>query len=162
MFPDTSVSIVGDQSPQVVIFELGINDCFGANAESLATIDKTIDSVFAHAEKLLAAFHEAAPQARLGICVTTPGNSRPAAFVANYGERYPRTGWEKIQQQLVHRQLQQYQGREDENIFVIPTHLHLDTTAGYPENNSVHPNTTGYHQMAASIYAWLKNVGCHP
>ncbi|MEZ5433358.1 MAG: hypothetical protein R3F31_19790 [Verrucomicrobiales bacterium] len=42
-------------------------------------------------------------------------------------------------------------------MFIIPTELNLDCTAGYPENNGVHPNATGYAEIGSSIYAWLKS-----
>ncbi|NQT15406.1 MAG: hypothetical protein HQ582_21800, partial [Planctomycetes bacterium] len=44
----------------------------------------------------------------------------------------------------------------DEHLFIVPTQLNLDPEAGYPTNNGVHPNTFGYNQIGASIYAWLK------
>jgi lysophospholipase L1-like esterase len=52
--------------------------------------------------------------------------------------------------------LTQFSGREAQNIHVVPTELNLDPVDGYPENNGVHPNVTGYQQIGASFYAWLK------
>lgn len=141
--------------PDFVIFKLGINDCFGANPHELEKTDQQIDGVFQYAETLIQAFRKSAPKAELGLCLTTPGNSRDAAFVANYQERYPRWGWKRIQHRLVERQLKQFRGRENERIHIIPTELNLDPVAGYPEDNAVHPNETGYKQIAASIHAWL-------
>jgi hypothetical protein len=51
----------GGQAPDVVTFLLGINDCFTANPEDRAAMDSTIDGVLGNADKLLAAFHAAAP-----------------------------------------------------------------------------------------------------
>ena len=144
-----------DQPPDFVIFKLGINDCFGANPNELAKTDEQIDGVFKQAEILIKAFRDAAPKAELGICLTTPGNARDAAFVANYKDRYPRWGWKRIQHRLVERQLKQFGGRETDNVQIIPTELNLDIVGGYPLDNAVHPNEVGYHQIAASIQAWL-------
>jgi hypothetical protein len=47
-------------------------------------------------------------------------------------------------------------GSESGQLFAIPTHLYLDPTAGYPDNNSVHPNSFGYQQIGSSAYSWLK------
>ncbi len=144
------------RSPDFVIFMLGINDCFGAPPDDPAGIDARIDGMFEQADILLAAFRKAAPDAQIGICLTTPPNSREAAFQANYKGRYHRWGWKRIQHRLVQRQLDEFDSRQRSNIFVVPTQLNLDPTGGYPADNSVHPNSTGYQQIGASIYAWLK------
>lgn len=145
----------GGKTPDVVTFLLGINDCFGANPNDPAAMDQRIDQVFAQAETLLKAFHEAAPRAELAVCLTTPPNARESGFEANYKGKYTRWGWKRIQHRLVQRQLQQFGGRETDGIFVVPTELNLDPVGGYPDNNGVHPNATGYQQVAASLHAWL-------
>lgn len=145
----------GGKTPDVVTFLLGINDCFGANPNDQAAMDQRIDPVFAQAEMLLKAFHEAAPEAELAVCLTTPPNARESGFEANYKGKYTRWGWKRIQHRLVQRQLQQFGGREADGIFVVPTELNLDPVGGYPVDNGVHPNAAGYQQVAASLHAWL-------
>ena len=120
-------------------------------------LDAGIADMFVEADKLLAEFHKAAPRAQLGLCLTTPPNDRDGAFVANYKTNYPRWNWRQVQHRLVERQLEHFSGREREGIFIVPTELNLDTFAGYPDNNAVHPNKTGYQQIGASIFAWLKS-----
>jgi lysophospholipase L1-like esterase len=145
----------GGEAPDVVFFLLGINDCFGAKPDDLAAIDQRIDRVFGYADTLLTAFREACPQADLAIGITTPGNSRESSFLANYKGNYTRWGWKRIQHRLVERELEKFSGREAERLFLVPTQLNLDPVAGYPENDSVHPNAQGYRQVAASLHAWL-------
>jgi hypothetical protein len=144
------------ESPDFVTFLLGINDCFSVNPDDPAAIDARIDAMMAHAEKLLAAFRDAAPRAELGICLTTPPNSREEGFQANYKGRYHRWGWKRIQHRLVQLKIERFGGRRKEGLFVVPTQLNLDPTEGYPTNNGVHPNAFGYRQIGASIYAWVK------
>ena len=146
----------GGQKPDVVTFLLGINDCFAAPANDSAALDRHIDGVFAHADRVLAAFHAAAPDADLAVCLTPPANSRDEAFMINYKDKYPGSGWRKIQARLVERQLEHFGGRELERVFVVPTELDIDVTTGYPPNNAVHPNAEGYARLAASMHAWLK------
>ncbi len=146
----------GGQPPDFVIFMLGINDCFSAPPDDPAGIDARIDGMFAHADILLTAFRKAAPDAQIGLCLTTPPNSREAAFEANYKGNYHRWGWKRIQHRLVQRQLEKFDNGQRRRIFVVPTQLNLDPTDGYPADNSVHPNAAGYRQIGASIYAWLK------
>lgn len=142
-----------DQRPDYVIFMLGINDCFSAPSDDP---DARIDAMFQQADVLLTAFRRAAPDAQLGICLTTPPNSRPGAFQANYQDRYPRWGWKRIQHRLVQRQIARYGNQPQTNMFVIPTQLNLDPVNGYPDNNAVHPNAIGYQQISECIYAWLQ------
>lgn len=144
----------GNEQPDFVFFMLGINDCFSASPEKP---DARIDTMFQQADVLLAAFRKAAPNAQLGICLTTPPNSRAAAFEANYKGRYPRWGWKRIQHRVVQRQLKKFADKQQANTFIIPTQLNLDPIDGYPVSNGVHPNTIGYRQIGVSIYAWIKS-----
>ncbi|MEZ0386759.1 MAG: SGNH/GDSL hydrolase family protein [Verrucomicrobium sp.] len=143
----------GGEKPDVVTFLLGINDCFGANPEAP---DKTIDTVLANADQLIAAFREASPGTAIAIGLTTPPNTREGAFQANYTGKYHRWGWKRIQHRLVQRQLEKFSNRENDQIFVVPTELNVDPLNGYPVNNAVHPNAEGYAQIGSSFYAWLK------
>ena len=127
---------------------LGINDCFGLKADDpqaarcwhRRTCSRRPTSCSPHSAKPL--------RAELGVCLTTPPNIRDAAFVANYKTAYPRWNWRQVQHRIVERQLEHFGRRESEGIFVVPTELNLDIVGGYPENNAVHPNATGYQQIA--------------
>lgn len=141
------------QRPDYVIIMLGINDCFSADADNP---DPRIDAMLAHADRLLAALRKSAPETEVGICLTTPPNSRDQAFEANYKGRYPQDNWKRIQHRLVQRQIEKYSSGNEARVTIVPTHLNLDPTDGYPENNGVHPNADGYRQIGDSIYAWLK------
>lgn len=145
------------QQPDFIIVKLGINDCFGANPSTIEETDITIDRMFQSAESLLKAFREAAPKAKIGLCITTPGNTREEAFTANYKGKYPRWGWKQIQHRLVERQIAKFNTEEaaQQGIELIPTELNLDPVDGYPVNNAVHPNVAGYQQIGATIHAWL-------
>lgn len=148
--------------PDVVFFLLGINDCFSADPDELSSIDARIDTMLTHADTLLTAFRKAAPQTDLAICVTTPPNARESGFEANYKGRYHRWGWKRIQHRLVERLQKHFVTRprqsdpEAGRTYLVPTHLNLDPIDGYPQNNGVHPNATGYRQIGTSLYCWLK------
>jgi lysophospholipase L1-like esterase len=146
----------GGVPPDVVTFLLGINDCFGTKPDDPAAMNKTIDATLDNAEKLLAAFHQAAPKAVFAVGLTTPPNSREEGFEANYQGKYHRWGWKRIQHRLVQRMLERLGNRQKDNVCLVPTELNLDPVDGYPNNNGVHPNATGYAQIGTTFYAWLK------
>lgn len=145
------------EAPDFVVFLLGINDCFGASPDDPQAMDANIDGMFKHAETLLADFRKAAPQAHFGICLTPAANARQEAFQANYQDTYTRWGWKRIQHRLVQRQLDHFAEGIQRNLSLIPTQVNIDPVEGYPSDNAVHPNQSGYQQIGTSIYAWLKS-----
>ncbi|NUQ00702.1 MAG: hypothetical protein HUU35_12695 [Armatimonadetes bacterium] len=147
---------LGGQRPDIVTFLLGINDNFSAPPDNQAAMDQRSDAMFAAADTLLAAFRAALPQADLVVGLTTPPNSRESGFEANYKGAYHRWGWKRIQHRLVERVLERFRDREAERLFLVPTELNLDPVDGYPVDNGVHPNKSGYQQIGQSFYAWLK------
>jgi len=140
--------------PDVCTFLLGINDCAGSTSkkyQDVAAVDARIDSVFADAEKLLKAFHAAAPACALGVAITTPPNGRDEIAQGDIH----RWEWKSAQHRLVQREIKQFANREAEGIYLIPTELSIDPIAGYP-NNLYHPNGAGYNQIGDAFYSWIK------
>ena len=146
------------QPPEVVTVLLGINDCFHVNADDDKAVDAVIAKCLDNADKFLKAFRAAAPRAVIGVGLTTPPNARESGFEANYKGKYHRWGWKRIQHRLVQRMLERFGNRAGDGIQLVPTELNLDPVDGYPDNNGVHPNATGYQQIGASFYCWLKWV----
>ena len=144
------------QPPDVVTVLLGINDCFHVNPDDAKAVDERIATTLNNADKFLKAFHAAMPHAVFAVGLTTPPNARESGFDANYKGKYHRWGWKRIQHRLVEQMLKQLGGREREGIHLVPTELNLDPVDGYPDNNGVHPNATGYQQIGTSFYCWLK------
>ncbi|MFK5924067.1 MAG: SGNH/GDSL hydrolase family protein [Verrucomicrobiota bacterium] len=144
------------QKPDYVTFLLGINDCFHADYKDPAAVEAKFGKMTQQAEILLAAFRKALPKADFGICLTTPPNARESAFTTNYKGRYTREGWRSIQYRLVERQLKHFGGRDEQGIYIVPTAFDLDVVNGYPKDNGVHPNESGYARIGTSIYEWLK------
>lgn len=155
--------------PDFITVLLGCNDVFSATDEN---IEEVIDELFGHASTLLAEFHRVRPDTQIGVLLLVPPAASQDAFGANYGCRQPRWQYRRNQHRLVERQLEQFGGREAENIFIVPALGNLDCVNNYParsepanarnqqtvvrQNNSVHPSPEGYHQIADSIYCWLK------
>jgi len=142
--------------PDAAVFLLGINDCFHVNPDDPDAVDKRIDRVLGYADALLNAFRATAPGCLLGVCLTPPPNIRESAFQANYKGKHHWWGWKRIQFRLVQRMIDHFRSGPDRKVTFVPTELNLDSIEGFPENNAVHPNRTGYGQIADAIYAWLK------
>ena len=141
--------------PEVITILLGINDCFTASANPEELGAKKIKRMFENAALLIEAFSRSCPDAKIGICVIPPPNRRAEAFVASYQGKYPRDGWLTVLHQLQTEQIRRWSHLKRDHVSVIPIHLNLDTTVGYPESNAVHPNKIGYRQIGDSIYAWI-------
>lgn len=150
--------VCGGKKPNVIIIMLGINDCFRFQQflPNREDVENRINATLKASEKLIKALREAAPGAIIGICLTTPPNSREDAFFANYKGTYHRWTWKQVQHILVKAEIKHFNNRAKENIFLIPTNLGIDPVKGYPATNGVHPNTIGYSQIANSIYCWIK------
>lgn len=141
--------------PDIVVIFLGINDCFRADTTSVGAIDRTIDDMLAEAIFFLDRLIEYKPDLRIGICLTPPANDRVVAFRHNYGDKYTRSEWERIQRRLVRRYITFFGDHFQSNCSLIPVEINIDTFKGYPGDNAVHPNVYGYHQIAASIFNWI-------
>lgn len=152
--------------PDVVTFELGINDVFNGsrdlgNMDDPADVERAIDIMLESADALLTRFRASMPAATFGIALVTPPNARESAFEANYGARVPpvhQASWRRAQHRTVQRQIAHFGGREREGILLIPTEVSLDPWAGFPIDNALHPNALGYEQIATTFHAWAVNL----
>lgn len=160
----------GGQPPDFITILLGCNDTFSADD---TTIDKRIDVAFGYADRLIAAFRAAAPDAEIGLLLPMPPAASQDAFGANYGTGQTRWQYRRNQHRLVEREYETYGGREAEGIFLVPAFVGLDTVYGFPRrpvpanahsdveisrmSNGVHPATAGYYQIGDAIYCWIKS-----
>lgn len=139
-------------TPDIVVFELGINDLINytmSNYTAGLTLWKQ------YADTLIAAFAAALPSAKLYMTTTTRCNALPYGCWWSYG----RVGstindwtWGQVRRQLLAAQVTNYSAR------LIPAHLLLDTRGGMDFTNGVHPNSAGYVQMGNEIaygLSWL-------
>ncbi len=161
------------KGPDYITILLGCNDNFGAKDD---TIEKSIDSFLANMEVLLKEFHRVRPDTKIGIVTLLPPSASQDAFGApgNYGCGQTRWQYRKNQHRVLEREYATFSGREAENVFIVPAYVNLDcvhnvitqkvaVNARNPEivvrqANGVHPDGTGYRQLADSIYNWLKGT----
>ncbi|MCD6359418.1 MAG: SGNH/GDSL hydrolase family protein [Armatimonadetes bacterium] len=160
----------GGEPPDFITILLGCNDTFGADE---TTIEERIDAMFGYLDTLLAEFRRVAPDAQIGVLYLVPPSRHQDAFGRNYRCGQTRWQYRRNQHRVVEREMQTYLGREDENIFMVPAFVNLDTTWGFPGvmvppnphssdkvrrmSNGVHPTTAGYYQIGDAIYCWVKS-----
>jgi lysophospholipase L1-like esterase len=161
----------GGNPPDFVTILLGCNDTFQATDE---TIEERIDLMFEHYETIVAMIHDLNPATKIGAILPMPPAATQNAFGKNYGSSQTRWQYRRNQHRLLERMMETFGNRENENLFLVPAWLNLDSVHGFPEeeqkahahsdtsimrqNNGVHPSPEGYRQIGDSVYAWLRWV----
>ncbi len=147
----------GGKPPDVVLFELGVNDVFCLHPEKRDVVEGHITFVLNHADQLIAAFRAAAPDTAIAILLTPQLNVYDRIYQDIYALEY--NSWRV--RQNTHRYLERasanFAGREKDRIYTIPAFVNFDAIEGYPVENAAHPNDLGCRQYAASIHAWIKH-----
>ena len=160
----------GGEIPDIIHIQLGINDSFLLNPDDLAEMDSAIDKILRNSDNLIAGLRRAAPDAIISLGTVIPGNGLNRAYVESYPE-YPHLHsewrWRQVQNRMTRRMSKYYANRESEKLYILPTHLFLDTFDGYYPlpfvatktdyflSNAVHPNEYGDKQVAAPIYTHI-------
>ena len=162
----------GGDCPDLVTIQVGTNDVFTATDE---TIEEQIETALRHYDALIAAIHAACPDTRIGATLVTPPSTSQDGF-RNYVGTGRQTRWQyrRNHHRLTERMIEHYRDREEENIYLIPTVVNLDTELHFPTwsaarnarsrdmavrvNNGTHPSPEGYRQIGDSIYCWIKSV----
>ncbi len=146
---------VVNTSPDYVVVELGINDCFRADTSSVAAIDSTIDEMLKYTTVYLENLIEYKNDIQIGVCLVPAANSNASGFIANYGDKYTQSGWTKIQRRVNKRYIDFFKKNFNSNCSLIPLQINIDTYNAYPADNGVHPKPEGYYQFASTIFSWL-------
>ena len=142
--------------PDIITIMLGLNDTFYVNHKMTAEVNDTVRLMLYNADRFLKTLSRELPEADIGICLTIPSSTRDESFENIYGSEHTRLGWRKVQRYLLEREIQHFDNKEKDHIYVVPTGLNLDVINGYG-SLAVHTNGLGYDQIAQSIYAWIKS-----
>ena len=162
------------KTPDVITFQLGVNDVFGADEKNL---DQRIKAILTNADKLIAAFRKEAPNALIGVGYVTPGANQDA-FGTNYKCGQTAWGYYRNHFRLNQTMAKHFAKYKDAKLVMIPSNVGLDTENNFPvrkeavnsqnktpvfrQCNGVHPAAAGYNQMGDTYYAWLKNQLASP
>ena len=163
--------INGGKAPDIVTFQLGVNDVFTANDNN---VEQVINKIMNNMDKMLFHMRKAAPNAIIGVGLPTAGALSQDAFGRNYGSRYFRWQYKKNQHRLVERMMEKFAKSNPYNVRIVPIYLALDCEHNFPIinapinagnkrlitrlNNGVHPSADGYRQIGNAFYCWMKAV----
>lgn len=163
----------GVTKPDWFIINLGINDTFNYTSDS--DLETAIATITGLCNSMIASVKSASPNSKIGICLTIPPNHSQDAFGKAYACNQSRDRYKRNNAIWVQRQIEEYDSRESEGIYVIPIHTNLDTinnmgmetlpvnarntSVTYQSpigNGGVHPVESGYWQIADVYTAFLK------
>ena len=158
------------KAPDFILTALGANDIFRCT-------DRTLDARLKEIEKevmtLITAIRKAAPEATIGIILPEQCSHSQDAFGLNYACR--QTRWQFKKNHFKYRSMMENLVRRsgDPKLFTVPCYTALDTINNVckakdyangrnpvpvmRETNGLHPQNSGYHQLADSCYAWMKD-----
>ena len=162
------------KTPDIITFQLGVNDVFSADDKNL---DQRIKSILTNADNLIAAFRKEAPNALIGVGYVTPGANQDA-FGTNYKCGQTAWGYYRNHFRLNQAMAKHFAKYKDAKRVMIPSNVGLDTENNFPtrkepvnsqnktvvsrQSNGVHPAPIGYNQIGDTYYAWLKNQLAKP
>lgn len=172
------ISNNGVSTPDYVVLNLGINDTFLYVTDT--SLHQRIDQFFAQYDQMIDSIRAFNSTIKIGIALTIPPNSSQDAFGRAYGTGQTRGRYKRNNFLLVQRLIRKYDGRENENLYVVPINVNLDTKYNFPidaaEANvpvnarntdvlvrnfatsaGVHPAQSGYWQIADVYWYWLKS-----
>lgn len=155
-----------------VLIHMGINDVFSAttDASAIGLADLCIGNI----ENMVNAIRAYNSGLRIVVCSTIPPNGSQDGFGASYGVGQTRRRYKRNRDLLNQRLQSRYVSRTAERIYYMDYGAHLDTINNYTTAltvansrstnvwakattpSGVHPDPTGYYQLADAIRAFLK------
>lgn len=145
----------GYKVPDYVFIHLGINDTFLEESDS--AINEKIEKMLLDYDFIIGNIKIYDSNIKIALDVTIPPNVNQDAFGANYGCLQTQWRYKRNNFIWVKRMIDYYDGRGEENIYIVPTHLNIDPVSGFPVDNAVHPNEHGYNQIGDVIYFFIKS-----
>ena len=162
----------GIDVPNWFVINLGINDVFGYVDDD--KLDEAIETINTMCDSMIESLKTYNSNIKIGVCLTIPPNYSQDAFGKAYNCGQTRNRYKRNNVVWVNNLIEKYDNRESENIYVIPIHTNLDTkyNMGLEEitynkrnsntyqspigNGGVHPDESGYWQIADAYWYFLK------
>lgn len=159
--------------PDWFFINLGINDMFGYTDDGL--LEAQIASCKTLCDSMISSMKTTSPNTKIAVCLTIPPNHSQDAFGKAYANDQTRNRYKHNNAIWVNALIEEYDGRESEDIYLVPIYVNLDTVYNmgmetlpvnarntdvtYQSpigNGGVHPADSGYWQIADVYTAFLK------
>lgn len=155
-----------------VLIHLGINDVFAAATDVSASA--AAESCAGYIDSMVAAFRSLTPGVRVVVCSTIPPNASQDGFGSSYGVGQNRQRYKRNRDILNERLRAKFVDRTASKIHFLDYGASLDSVNNYSVSatvansrsavawnkatagSGVHPDPTGYHQLADTIAAFLE------
>jgi len=154
-----------------VTINLGINDVFSYLTDS--TLTNGIDEALGLAQTMITSIQSAVPGIRVGVCVTIPPPATQDSFAVIFGTTQTQARYRRNHDLWVDSLLRTFDNRKGAGIYIVPIHVNLDTVNNFTRQvisanarntnatlvvspNGIHPDSSGYFQIADSFKAFFK------
>ena len=158
-------------TPDIVLIELGVNDCFGQTTDD--EVVNLTTTAFSQLDTLIASIKATNSNVKIGLCLS-PKYADQDAFGIDYGASFSAWRCSRNIAAWNRELITRYKDSEPQNIFVVASGFNVDTINNYPtiqepinshnstlidvQNNSVHPYSKGYLQIGDAMFAFIKAV----
>lgn len=146
------LSVNGFNAPDFVIWQTGINDTFGRPMSEIQGRSDLMRNQINTMTTYGSSFQASNPAVKIGyVPIFGPANQDLMGGSYSSGA----TAWATKRVFMEFNRLTFARDDFDSSISFIPAYPHIDLANGMA--NGVHPNDTGYQDIADAVYCWIKN-----
>jgi len=157
--------------PDWVFVLLGTNDVFSQTTD--VGVSSAAAASFTSLDTLIASIKAAGAGVKVGLVTPPPPASDQDAFGASYGVAQARWRYKRNVTLWNRELIARYSGQTASRIYLVPVYQAIDAAHNFPvavaapwnsrtattvarQSNGVHPDTSGYQQIADAEWAFLK------
>jgi len=160
-------------TPDYVIINLGINDTFSYTDD--ATLNAKIATILPQYQTMIDSIKAYNTNVKVGLAITIPPAYDQNAFGKMYNSGQTRWRYKRNNYLWTKALINQFKGKEAQGIYLVPINVNIDTKYNFGletlpvnarntktvesiiSNGNVHPDVSGYWQIADVYWYWLKS-----
>lgn len=136
----------------MLVIHLGINDNLKFTSDEEQ--DSKIKQIIEYYNEIITSFKKYKSSIKIAIGVTIPPNQSQDSFVATYKCGQNQWRYKRNNIRWVDRLINEFKDRENENIYLVPINVVLDTKNNLKDH--VHCLEEGYNQIADEYFCFTK------
>ena len=139
-----------------VFILLGANDIGGLASDTEAIA--VSESAATQMEGMITSIKAYDPSIKVSIMLTLAGGTDQDAYGIVYSDSLTYWRVQANRHEFVTRLISEFDNREAEDIYVLPTNCTINTTTGYDVGDPIHPidDGQGYQDVANTVWAFMK------